>query len=61
MTFDEVLQGPSDKAKIIHALEVVDWYHFTPDGMKTGGNTSDEESAPWVKWSDIQAVIDKYE
>lgn len=51
----------SDKdIPIVEALENVQWYHCGGAGMENGGSTQDPHFEPYVKWSDIQKIIDTY-
>lgn len=45
---------------IVEALENVQWYHCGGAGMENGGSTQDPRFEAYVKWSDIQKIIDTY-
>ena len=45
---------------IVETLENVQWYHCGDAGMENGGSTQDPHFEPYVKWSDIQKIIDMY-
>ena len=45
---------------IVEALENVQWYHCGDAGMENGGSTQDTHFEAYVKWSDIQKIIDTY-
>ena len=45
---------------IVEAIENVQWYHCGGAGMENGGSSQDPRFEPYVKWSDIQKIIDMY-
>lgn len=45
---------------IVEALENVQWYHCGGAGVENGGSSQDPRFEPYVKWSDIQKIIDMY-
>lgn len=45
---------------IVEALENVQRYHWGNVGMKNGGSTQDLYFEAYVKWLDIQKIIDMY-
>lgn len=45
---------------IVEALENVQRYHWGNVGMKNSSSTQDQHFEPYVKWFDIQKIIDMY-
>lgn len=39
---------------IIHALENIQWYHYTMCGMVIGGSEFNPKFEAYIKWSDVQ-------